>query len=199
MKTRLGCIGLLFLTGCATSALTIEDAKQYASLDLNEFLAKRFNDKQSRKVGNTIRYQAYFNDVNFVQLERPTTEIVNFCNAQGGTAERTETYSGDLFQRYRTSATRAFLEGSAYARSRGLSRDQAAAVGEELADQAQQHNKMVDARARGYKTDWYGEWSCRGAARPWRVIIVPVGLTPHVLGNVGSGNVDMMVIEITPR
>ena len=199
MKTRLGCIGLLFLTGCATSALTVEDAKQYASLDLNEFLAKRFNDKQSRKVGNAIRYEAYFNDVNFVQLERPTTELVNFCKAQGGTAERTEAYSGDLFQRYRTSATHAFLEGSAYARSRGLSREQAARVGEELADQAQQRNKMVDARARGYKTDWYGEWSCRGAAKPWRVNIVPVALTPHVLGSAWSENVDMMVIEITPR
>lgn len=199
MKTRLGCIGLLFLTGCATSALSVEGAKQYASLDLNEFLAKRFSDKQTERVGNSIRYDAYFNDVNYAQLERPTTELVNFCKAQGGNAERTVAYSGDLFQRYRTSATRAFLEGSTYARSRGLSRDQAAEVGQELADQAQQRNKMVNARARGYKTDWYGEWSCQGVAKPWRANIVPISLTPNVLGKYGSGNLDMMVIEITPR
>ena len=194
MKLRLWWLTLLLVSGCATTALTVEDAKRYANLNLNQFLTKRFADRQSRNVGGTIRYEAYFNSASHAQLARPTTELVNFCKAQGGNPKHTVTYTGDPFAAYRVSPSRVVSQTAAYARMKGISSDVALAASADMLEQAQRNNQAVDAHARVFQRDLYGEWNCDGTAQPWRAEIVPVSFTPHAFDAA-----DMMVIEIRPR
>lgn len=197
MKPKLGWLGLLLLAGCAPSAITVDDAKQYAGLGLNEFLAKRFADRQSKYEGDVVRYKAYFNDINYTQLERPTTELMNFCKAQGGTLERTQAYAGNPFGRYYVSPLAAGMEGAAYARAKGSTSTITGAVAQDRMEEAQRQNDEVNARAKGYRSLLYGEWTCQGIANPWRANVVPIEFVPRKPD--GSSVVDVMLIEIRTR
>lgn len=83
------------LAGCATSTLTQTQAAQYASMGLPEFLSARFNNSKPLSANGSVIYEAYFNHLNYRQLERPTTELQYFCQAGGGVAKRIAAYNGN--------------------------------------------------------------------------------------------------------
>ncbi|MFM2449386.1 MAG: hypothetical protein RIS44_1836 [Pseudomonadota bacterium] len=87
--------------GCAARALSPEEAKAFASLSLSEFLKARFAaDRQSKSVQNGYVYEAFFNGVNFSQLERPFRELASFCSAQGSDFRLVKAFDGDPIGRY---------------------------------------------------------------------------------------------------
>lgn len=190
-------VAVLALAGCATSTLSVEDAKQYAGLSINEFLGKRFGDGKAPR--GAVQYKAYFNDVNYTQLQRPTTELVNFCKAQGGNPERVKPFTGNPFASYYKSPFVAGVQGAAYARSRGANESIANSVGQDVEAQAKAQNEEVDRRSKGYRIskDMYGDWTCQGAARPWTVSVVPVQFIPQPASQ--TLPVDVMMIDIQAR
>lgn len=198
MKRMLWFLMSLFVAGCATSALTVEDAKQYAGLDIHQFLEQRFRDNQSKRVEGGIRYKAYFNDVNYAQLKRPTTELINFCKAQGGNPERTKAYAGNPFGRYYVPPVAAGIQAGTGALARGATAGVASAVIQDGIEAAQRQNEEVDQRSLGYRVskELYGEWTCQGIARPWTTSVIPVEFIPRRPD--GSLTVDVMMIEIRP-
>lgn len=91
---------LLILTGCAVEAITPQAAQSFASSSIDDFLSQRFSDKQSEKAPAGYVYQAFFNAVNYRQLERPSKEIDAFCLAQNGQLKLSSKYSGNPIGRY---------------------------------------------------------------------------------------------------
>lgn len=196
---------LFALSGCATSNITAVEAKQFASLSLVDFLKVRFQDRQSFAVKNTVRYLAYFNDVNFRQLERPTFELWAYCDAGNGKMDNLKPFAGDPVGRFFSTPIEAAIQGSLYAQSVGRS---GLALGTAahavlLNEQINAYYGAADAR-KAYSTmrdkGVYGIWECtyEGTDRkPWRASVLPIGYAPPSdPGNLLTNH--RMVLEITP-
>ena len=212
-RVVVGLFSTLLLSGCATSAISVDEAKKYAGLSVTEFLDHRFaKDRRVRKINGTYRYTAYFNDVNFNYLLRPTIELQNFCAAQGGSAVRTHAHQGNPVGRYFTSPLLTGMQTEAYARSRGAS-DPIAGRASMMAmqDQHELNTRMGEGESkRGYASaverGVYGTWECRDASgtSKWAVSVLPVLYSPRTtpvgsfdLGQAAGGSASIL-IEITP-
>jgi hypothetical protein len=195
----------LLLTGCATSTLSSVDAEKYKDATLTQFLADRFQDRQSVFHENSVRYAAYFNDVNNRQLFRPTQEIINFCRAGSGEIVRTRRFSGDPVGKYFTSPAKAAWEAAYFAVSVGRP-DLALRSAQMSFEETERINARFDSEGarKAYNEAvsgvTYGAFECKYASaltRNWRVDIVPVGFLPRSPdGNLLSNH--KLVIEISP-
>ena len=211
-RVVVGLLSTLLLSGCATSAISVEEAKKYAGLSVTEFLDNRFvKDRRARKINGTYRYTAYFNDVNFNYLLRPTIELQNFCAAQGGSAVRTHVHQGNPVGRYFTSPLLTGMQTEAYARSRGASEPIAGRASiiamqdqHELNTRMGEHESRRDMRRQ--LKEFYGTWECRDASgtSKWAVSVLPVLYSPeqrqsdHLILARQLVVLPVSLIEITP-
>lgn len=193
------------LSGCATSTLTQSESKQYADLSLVDFLETRFQDRQSVAVKNTVRYLAYFNDVNFIQLERPTVELRNFCQAGAGKMLRTQAHTGNPLGKFFSTPAGNALRGFLYSTSRGrpdLAQDVAVRTFlltefvNSYFEEAEAQRAYATVRDKGT----FGTWECKyeqGERKPWRVDVLPIVYAPRRdPGNLLTNH--RMIIEVTP-
>lgn len=193
------------LAGCATSTLTPSEAKPLANLSLVDFLNTRFQDRQSVVVKNTIRYLAYFNDVNYRQLERPTTELSNFCRAGGGTMSRSKAFLGnpvgDFFYTPSQNALKKYqqlvmtarpnVETDAALQSILLHYQRNVILG--AADAKKAYSEVLEKGT-------FGTWVCTYQKPPhvsWQVDVIPIIYAPPSdPGNLLTNH--RMILEVTP-
>lgn len=208
-----GLLSALLLSGCASSAISVEEAKKYAGLSVTEFLDKRFvGDQRARKFNGTYRFTAFFTYENINYLLRPATELLNYCTAQGGTASRTQVHHGNPVGRYFTSPLITGIQTDVYARSRGATESvtrQATLYA--MQDQHALNTYLGERESkRAYEAavgkGAFGTWECRDGAggRKWAVSVLPVSYAPRTVpdgtfdfGKEGGGSARIL-IEITP-
>ena len=154
---------------------------------------------------NTIRYLAYFNDVNFRQLERPTAELWNFCQAGTGKMKRIQAHGGNPVGKFYTTPVQAAWLGSLYASAAGrpdLAADTAART-VLLNDQVNAYYGAEDAKkayAAVRDKGTFGTWECKyeqSERKSWRVDVLPIAYAPPSdPGNLLTNH--RMIIEVTP-
>lgn len=193
------------LTGCATSTLSSQEAKAFKSMSLGEFLEHRFNDgREAQFHGNTVRYSAFFNSANNVQLSRPTTELSNFCSAGGGQFTAIIRYTGDPVGKFFLNPTSEALSGAAYAVAIGRP-ELAYTVASMVYNEAMRVNALFNSEAtkaaynNAAASGIYGTFSCGYKDKKqndWRVNVLPVGFKPRDPSN--HLIVSELIIEIAP-
>jgi hypothetical protein len=202
---------ILCSAGCAAPTLSLEGAKAFAGLDVRQFVAARFTDKQSVKRGDLTYYTAYFNDVNNRQLFRPTEEITNLCRAQSGELARTTKYlNNPVTKSFPNPTVEAFI---AFAEARNLyynnptqlNRDMLLIAGGTAFDSAEYFNTSHDSKGaiKGYeaafRTETYGTFECLNKLdrmKQWAVAITPLGFVKKQANEGLSAH--ELVIEIRP-
>jgi hypothetical protein len=199
------------LTGCAAPTLSLEGAKTYAELDVRQFVATRFTDKQSAKRGELTYYTAYFNDVNNRQLFRPTEELTNLCRVQNGELTRATKYLDNpvakSFPNPTIEAFNAFAEARYvyYKNPTPLNRDMLFIAGGTAFDRAEYFNTSHDSKGaiKGYeaaaRTETYGTFECLSkpdSVKRWAVAITPLGFVKKQANEGLSAH--ELVIEIRP-
>jgi len=203
----------ILLSGCAASAISVEEARKYAGLNVSEFLDKRFaGDGRVQRVNGTYRYKAFFAGSNIRFILRPATELRNFCTAQGGQPVLVRLHHGNPVGRFFTSPLMAGLQTHAYARSRGVDPGTAGRASLlAMQEQSRLNTYLGDAEARqayaeAGRSGAFGTWECRDGAgsRKWAVSVLPVSFQPRTtppgefnLGKEGGGSAAIL-LEITP-
>lgn len=178
------------LAGCATGTLTQAQAAQYASMGLPEFLSARFNNSKPLGADGSVIYEAYFNHLNYRQLERPTTELQYFCQAGGGTAKRTAIYTGDPlgkpFAALRQDVLHQEMPVAVRLYGSGNDSESVWARNDFMADKMMKAASAtgLDVANKGWNAvkdkGLYGIWECRYSSnRPrWAAAVIPLRLIP---------------------
>lgn len=195
---------VIALCGCASEAMTPTAATKYASLNLTQYLAIRFSDKQSRKIPHGHLYEAYFNGVNYRQLERPSGEVDALCQAQSGSLRLQTKYAGDPTGRY-------IEDPLVWAQNFGRAQERvnqtlgwaAAEVGYEQAQRFNQLFRTTEAREAYMKalaSGAFGLFECLDSAPPknskWSVAIMPAGMTLKDPMNDLSNNMMLILVLV---
>lgn len=194
------------LSGCATSTLSASDAQKYASLSPAGFLAQRFNDEQTKKISGHILYTAYYNGVNYRQLFRPTSELILYCQSQGGVPLQTQAYKGDPLLHVFRNPMLEGIEVIAIGRSHNSSQsviDRATAL---VVQDALDTNRRYDQAGaqKGFREandkKMFGVMTCFAEAdqreKKWSVSVTPVGFIPKKPGEDLSNH--KLVLDIYP-
>ena len=196
------------VSGCATKdpTISIEEAKKYTGLDVSGFLNHRYGQykRLAQKVEFTYRYRAFFDENDISILLRPSTELQNFCVAQGGRVLRSQPYSGDPIGKYFTSS----LVHKRYAHIPGQSGSITGAAA--VLDMA--HNmrrpslityidrqRYRNAYAAAVEKGAFGTWECwdRLGTRRWSASVLPIAYMSETVIP-GSTLPGSILIEITP-
>ena len=202
-----GMLGVfLMLTGCATSTLSPSEAQEYASLNPSEFLAKRFNDLQSKQLDGHIVFMARYTETNDRQLYRPALEVIRYCKAQGGTPLLTLAYVGDPLSRVFRSPILDARVAKKVAESMRFSPEMqyvsiSAAIDDALL--ANRRYGQVGAQRRfreANESGMFGEFTCftseDKSEKKWMISITPIGFMPHEPNNALSTH--KLILDIVP-
>ena len=197
---------LAMLTGCATSTLSPSEAQDYASLNPSEFLAKRFNDLQSKQLDGHVVFVAYYTEMNDRQLYRPALEVSRYCQAQGGTPVLTRIYEGDPLSRVFRNPVLDAVIAKKVAESLNYSPQMkyyaiSAAIDDALLANRRYDRTGAQKRFReANQNGMFGEFTCFASAdrsaKKWIMLITPIGFMPHDPNSSLSSH--KLVLDIVP-
>lgn len=191
------------LVGCAVEAISPDAARSFRDVSVDSFLQNRFSDPQSKRYDGKYLYEAYFNLVNYRQLERPVSELRSFCIANDGNFINVKKFTGDPIGAF---IANPFLWAEEFRRAQlsvspslpSLSRT-AAEIGYDSAIRFNTRFKTTEAKEAFEKVaakGAFGIFECRLKDHAsWQASVLPIGFKLKDANNDLSNNVLFLQIS----